>query len=111
MLDQRFLELLRAKKDVVLDRSFWAKEDREKCYALCRREGVAAWKLVYLRARKDFLGRRIQERRKKGVNADSALEISEELLEQYWDGFQAPGKDEEPEIIDVEGSNDTKDGK
>jgi predicted kinase len=101
VLGDRFLDLIRRKQDIVLDRSFWAEEDRRECYELFRRERVLAHKLVYLRAEKTFLWNRIQERRRQGVNADSALEITEELFERYCSGFQAPREDENPEIIDV----------
>jgi hypothetical protein len=36
------------------------------------------------------LWRRIQERRAKGVDADSALDIGEELLSSYVEGFDVP---------------------
>jgi predicted kinase len=101
ILDQQLYSLIEQKKDVILDRSFWAAEDRRKCYELFDREEVAAYTFVYLRAEKELLWERIQKRRKQGINADSALEISEELFDQYWRGFQAPDESEHPEVIDV----------
>ena len=48
--DERLLELLKEKsKDVLLDQSFYSKEDRSKVKQLVENEG-ARWVLVYLRA-------------------------------------------------------------
>ena len=77
------------KVDVVLDRAFYAKEDRDFYKALIEQHG-GRWVLVYLKVPKDVLWRRIAARRKAGVNADSALEINKELLDVFYDGFEVP---------------------
>ena len=83
-------QLLRdQKKDIVLDRSFWAKGDRDFYSDLIRRAGARPV-LVYLKAPRDVLWKRICERRAKGVDADCALEIGEELLDRYCEVFEAP---------------------
>ncbi|KAL7619560.1 hypothetical protein AAE478_010101 [Parahypoxylon ruwenzoriense] len=89
--EARLLSLLReGEKDVILDRSFYSKEDREYYKALIEKHG-GRWVLVYLRARtKDFLWGRIVQRRQKGVDADSAYEVTKEILDRYWDGFEHP---------------------
>lgn len=97
--DKRFLELLSDKEkkhDVVLDRSFWNKEDRDKVKRLVEEKG-GRWVLVYLKASKEVLWRRIQERKAKRRDADSAFEVTEKVLERYWQGFEAP--EGEGEII------------
>jgi predicted kinase len=87
--DAHFRQLLREGRDIVLDRSFYAKEDRDEFRDLVEQAG-ARRVLVYFKADRDVLWKRICERRARGVNADSALEISEELLDAYFAGFEAP---------------------
>ncbi len=90
---QVFLEtvqmLLRRRENMVLDRSFYAKQDRDAYKSIVEKAG-GRWILVYLNAKRRLLWERICERREKGVDADSALEISEELLDQYIEGFEVP---------------------
>jgi predicted kinase len=82
-----------------LDRSFWNRADREEFRAMVEKAG-ARWVLVAFRPDKDVLWRRIRERRQEEVNADSSLDISEELFERYVKGFEMPGGEGEI-IIDV----------
>jgi len=93
-------ELLRQGKNAVLDRSFYAREDREEIKGRIEAAG-GRWCLVYLKADRDLLWRRIRERREKGINADSALDIKEELLDSYVEGFEAPQGEGEI-VVDVE---------
>jgi predicted kinase len=90
--DERLIELLSdkdQKHDIVLDRSFYAKEDRDEFKKVVEDKG-GRWILVYLKASKEVLQRRIAERRAKGKDADSAFEVTEEVLDRYWSGFEAP---------------------
>jgi predicted kinase len=89
-------DLLTQGRDVVLDRAFYAKEDRDAYRALVEEKG-ARWVLVYLKAPKEVLWQRIGARREAGVNADCALEISRELLDMFYDNFEVP--DGEGEIV------------
>ncbi|KAF2171688.1 hypothetical protein M409DRAFT_17925 [Zasmidium cellare ATCC 36951] len=75
--------------DIVLDRAFYAKEDRDDFKALIEKSN-ARWVLVHLKVDESILWRRIGERRKKGVDANCALEISEDLFRMYVDGFEHP---------------------
>ena len=77
------------KEDFVLDRSFCAKEDRALFKGLIEQRR-ARWVLVYLKVPKEVLWQRICDRREAGVNADSALEISKELLNVFFEGFEVP---------------------
>lgn len=102
--DQVFLEtakriLSEGKTDVVLDRAFYAKEDRDAYKKMVEDKG-ARWVLVYLTAPKQVLWERIQGRRAAGVNADSALVISKELLDFFYDGFDVP-KGEGEIVVDT----------
>ncbi|KAK3703167.1 hypothetical protein LTR37_014644 [Vermiconidia calcicola] len=76
-------------KDLVLDRSFYAKEDGE-FFKSCVEQHGGRWVLVYLNAPKEVLWHRICARREAEINADSALEISRDLLDNYCDGFEIP---------------------
>lgn len=94
--ERRFRELLADKRDVVLDRSFYAKEDRVTYKGMIEQAG-ARWVLVYLRVRdKEALWRRIEGRRKMrgklgGVReGDAAYDVTREVLEGYWNGWEAP---------------------
>ncbi len=77
------------KDDIVLDRALYAKEDRDAYKQLIESNG-ARWVLVFLKAPKEVLWQRIQDRRAAGVNAECALEISKELLDMFYDGFEVP---------------------
>ena len=81
--------LSEGKQDLVLDRSFWAKDDRDFFKELVERYG-GRWVLVHLKLPKDILWQRVCSRREAGVDADSALEISEELMEFYFKCFEIP---------------------
>jgi len=87
--DTTFAELLRDKRDIVAERSFYAKADRDEYRTLVEKAGGRCV-LVYLAAARDFLWKRITNRRVEGINADSALDISEDLLDHYVNGFEAP---------------------
>lgn len=92
----RFRQLLRDGRDIVLDRSFYDKADRDE-FRTAVEEAGARCVLVYFRASKELLWKRICERRARGIDADSALEISESLLDSFVDGFDVP--DGEGEIV------------
>ncbi|KAI1262081.1 ATP/GTP-binding protein [Xylariaceae sp. FL1019] len=82
-------------KDVVLDRAFWNKQYRNEAKAIIK--GLQArWVLVYLKApSKEILWERIQARRKAEINADSAYEITQDILATYWNGFEEPSNEGE----------------
>ncbi|KAI1413432.1 P-loop containing nucleoside triphosphate hydrolase protein [Hypoxylon sp. FL1857] len=82
--------LQEGKKDIIVDLSFYSKEDREHYKKMIESHG-GRWLLIYLRAKsKEFLWNRISKRRQEGINADSAYDITKEVLDQYWDGFETP---------------------
>lgn len=76
-------------KDIVLDRSFYARETRDMYKELVEKHGCR-WVLLYLKVPKPVLWERIQARRQAGIDADSALEISKDLLDFYCEGFDVP---------------------
>lgn len=83
--------LIEEGRDVILDLSFWSRESRDRYRQLIRRSGGEPV-LVYLKADKEVLRERLRERNKTvGANA---VFVSEEMFEQYYDGFQEPDKKE-----------------
>ena len=81
--------LIEGQDDIILDRAFYAKEDRDLYRDLVENRGGRCV-LVYLNAPKEVLWQRICARREAGITADSALEISEALLDTFFDGFEVP---------------------
>ncbi|KAK5659932.1 hypothetical protein OQA88_13397 [Cercophora sp. LCS_1] len=88
--DKLLRHLLDEKKDVIIDRSLYAKEDREYFRRLVEEKGARSILVVFRPANKEFLWERIQLRRRTAVNADSALDITPEILDSYWEGFEWP---------------------
>ncbi|UPX17303.1 uncharacterized protein EKO05_0007669 [Ascochyta rabiei] len=94
---QTFYKLLAENKDIVLERSFYSKQDREDFRLIAKQHGARVV-LVFLRAKdKEVLWNRIGTRRLNEKTADSAFDISRETFEMYWDGFEDP--EGEGEII------------
>lgn len=88
--DERLRALLsHGKQNIILDRSFYSKEDRDEFKKRIERAG-ARWVLVFLDVKREELWKRIQNRRAAEINADSALEITDDLFAMYWDGFDWP---------------------
>ena len=88
--DARLLDLLVDKKfDIMLDQSFWSKRDRDETKQLIENHG-ARWVLVSFSATKEPLWKRIQQRSKGIRDADSAFEVTEEVLDSYIQGFETP---------------------
>lgn len=87
---ETFQRLLKEKRDVVIDRAFYAKEDRDE-YRKMVDEANGRLVLVYFTtADKEGLWKRICDRSAKTRDANSALDISRETFDRYWAGFQAP---------------------
>jgi predicted kinase len=82
--------------DLMLDRSCWAREDRDRLKKMVEENG-GRLVLVYLKASKEVLWRRILERKGKERDADSAFDMTEEIFEGYWRGFEEP--DGEGEVV------------
>lgn len=82
--------LLRLGQDVILDRSFYAKEDRDHFRRIVQ-AGGARLVLVFLAARdREKLWKRICDRSAKGKDANSALDITRGIFDMYWGGFEEP---------------------
>ena len=87
---ETFLKLLAKGEDVALERSFYAKQDRDEFRKIAG-EGGARVVFVFLRAKdKEVLWERVCKRSAREKTADSAFEISRETFEMYWNGFENP---------------------
>jgi predicted kinase len=84
-----FKELLTKRQDVILDRSFYSKKERDEFLRVIDQLGGRRV-LVFLKADKDLLWERITSRSKAAKTANNALDISRELFESYWAGFENP---------------------
>lgn len=89
----KFHTLLADRANIILERSFYAKEDREEFRKLAEDAGARVL-LVFLRAKGEKGKRLLWERicrRSEGVKtADSALDIDWATFEGYWAGFEDP---------------------
>ena len=93
---ERLADLLLRKQDVVLDRAFYAKADRHAFKKVVEELG-GRWLLVYLRCMdKEALWQRVERRwagREMLVGVrrgDASLEITREVFDGYWEGWEAP---------------------
>lgn len=95
-----FTTLLSERKDVILERSFYAKEDRDEFRKMAEDAGARVV-LVFLRAKgeegKRMLWDRICKRGEGDKGPDNALDIDWETFEGYWNGFEDPV--EEGEVV------------
>jgi predicted kinase len=97
----RLVDLLdRGERDIVLDRALYSREDRDYFKEVVEKKG-GRWILVFFRPpSKDVIWNRIQRRREAGVDADSAVELTPEILDGYWEGFENPEGEGEV-VVDV----------
>lgn len=87
-LHQKLVALVREKKRVVFDSSFWNRSERDKCKRLIEQAG-GQWRLVYLKVHPDELRRRLQIRSQR-FDANAAFPITEEILTTYLSAFEEP---------------------
>ncbi|KAM0715473.1 hypothetical protein Q7P37_008971 [Cladosporium fusiforme] len=81
--------LATGKANIILDRSFYAKEDRDLFRHLAEAHGARVV-LVYLDVDREILWQRICDRQARTRTADNALDIDRALLDQFCDGFEVP---------------------
>ena len=78
-LQKKLLSLIQQGKDVVIDFSFWSKENRNIYKELIQKAG-AETELIYMKASKELLQKRLYKRNQV-LNANSPFVITDELLE------------------------------
>lgn len=91
-LRARLLELVAAGSDVVLDFSFWSRRMRDDYRELLESTGVVP-ETIYLATDRETVLRRMSARR--GGHSDDFV-LTEDLVAQYFDHFEAPTPDEGP---------------
>ena len=72
--------------NVVIDFSFWSKENRNFYKELIQKAG-AETELVYMKASKELLQKRLYKRNQV-LNANSPFVITDEILEHHYHAFQ-----------------------
>ena len=80
--------LLREKRNVVIDFSFWQRKKRIDYKNLIEEAG-GAWKLIYLKVHPNELRERLRLRSKR-FDANAAFTITEEILSSFLNGFEVP---------------------
>lgn len=87
MLREKLIGLIKDGKNVVIDFSFWSRENRDFYRAIIEKAGGTA-ELVYMKAGKETLRKRL-EKRNMFLNANSPF-ITNEILEHHYNGFEEP---------------------
>lgn len=99
-LQKKLLSLIQQGKDVVIDFSFWSKENRNFYKELIQKAG-AETELVYMKASKELLQKRLYKRNQV-LNANSPFVITDEILEHHYHAFQEPCGEGEKVILQKE---------
>ncbi|KZZ83512.1 AAA family ATPase [Bacillus sp. SJS] len=94
-LQKQLEELIRNRKSVVIDFSFWQRA-RRNTYKQLIEEAGGEWKLIYLKVHPDELRKRLKIRSKR-FDANAAFPITEEILSAFLKGFEVPS--DEGEIV------------
>lgn len=88
MLRERLIRLIKDDKNVVIDFSFWSRENRDFYRAIIEKARGTA-ELVYMKASKETLQKRLK-RRNTLLNANSPFIITDEILEHHYNDFEEP---------------------
>lgn len=92
-----FQTLLAEGKDIICEKSFYAKEDRDEYRSLAEKGGARVILVFFSVKDKEVVWGRIRKRSEGAKTANSAFDISRETFERYCDGFESP--DGEDEIV------------
>lgn len=87
-LREKLLGFICEGKDVVLDFSFWTRENHSFYRQIIEKSGGTV-ELVYMKASLEILQKRL-EKRNLHRNANSPFVITDEILRHHYDGFQEP---------------------
>lgn len=87
-LREQLPNLIRQGKNVVIDFSFWSREKQALYKGIIEKAGGTA-ELVYLKASKETLRRRLDKRNQR-LDANAPFVITGEILEHHFHGFQEP---------------------
>lgn len=88
MLRERLIRLIKDGQNVVIDFSFWSRENRDFYRAVIEKAGGTP-ELVYMKASKETLQRRLKKRNTL-INANSPFTITDEILTHHYNDFEEP---------------------
>ena len=88
MLCEKLIRFMKDGKNVVIDFSFWSKENRDFYREIIAKAGGTA-ELVYMKASKETLQKRLKKRNTL-LNANSPFIITNEILEHHYNNFEEP---------------------
>jgi predicted kinase len=87
-LEQELITYLKQKQSLVIDYSFWKRSNREKYKALIESYGVECI-ILFFKVDYEILKSRLKNRSSR-FDANAAFPITDEILDQYYTGFQEP---------------------
>lgn len=93
----KFLELLKSKRNVVVDFSFWQKEKRDSFKQIVENNN-GKWFLIYMNTPISTIKARLKSRNKR-FEANAAFPITTSILNKYLSSFQMPDQENQFEII------------
>ena len=96
ILRQKMISLIKDEQNIVVDFSFWNKDNRNLYKNIIENTGGAV-ELVYMKASKELLWNRLQKRN-LSLHANSPFMITDEILEYHYNEFQEP-KDEGETVL------------
>ncbi len=98
-LQHQLVRLIRDGRDVIVDFAFWQRTTRDYYRRLVEDAGGRP-RLVYLKADRDLLRRRLAQRAQR-FDANASFPIIEHTLDRFIEGFEPPdGEGEEVEVVD-----------
>jgi predicted kinase len=95
-LRDELIELMEARRPVVVDYSFWSRQRRERYKAMIEQHGCR-WELVHLKASVETLLERLRLR--NSTTGANSVTVSEELLRRYAATFEEPRGEGEYVIV------------
>ena len=87
-LYKELVNLLKEKRNVVIDFSFWQRKKRND-YKKLIEDGGGEWRLIYLKVHPNDLRERLRIRSQR-FDANAAFTITEEILSAFLKGFEVP---------------------
>lgn len=96
-LRDKMVRCIQDKRRVVVDSSFWNRQERDEYKQLIQNAG-GQWRLLYLKVNPEELRKRLHIRSQR-FDANAAFTITEELLTTFLNGFEEP-RDEGEIVID-----------
>lgn len=96
-LEVELVKLLSERRPVVVDSAFWSRTHRRSFVALVASNGGHS-RIAYLKATKATLRARLEKRRSR-FDANAALPIDRQRLDQFLEAFEEPRADEHALVV------------